>query len=286
MPGAARWETIWAARASNVLCGSLASRFSTLSMATANCPRSAGGGLLGRRRPAEKWSPVFTAVMESARTPSSSGMRSVLKRTSRGRGHRRARSPGRSGAGPNVGILLYDGYSLLDPTGPAEVLSRLPDATLTMIAEKRRAVRADTADVAVVAERSIAEVDRLDVLLVPGAGNRGTVAATNNQALLPLDPPHPPAQSVDNLRVHREHCPRRGWTARGTAGDDVLGFRRVPPVHEDHHRGRGVGGSGHGPVSRVPDRGRPTRPRRFNWQSHTIPSPPSTPVTPQTPVRN
>jgi transcriptional regulator GlxA family with amidase domain len=36
----------------------------------------------------------------------------------------------------------------------------------------------------VVAERSIAEVDRLDVLLVPGAGNRGTVAAMNNQALL------------------------------------------------------------------------------------------------------
>jgi putative intracellular protease/amidase len=90
----------------------------------------------------------------------------------------------RSGAGPNIGILLYDGYSLLDPTGPAEVLSRLPDATVTMIAERRGAVRTDTADVAVVAEQSIDDVDRLDVLLVPGAGNRGTVAAMNNEALL------------------------------------------------------------------------------------------------------
>ncbi|MFF3333533.1 DJ-1/PfpI family protein [Streptomyces sp. NPDC002888] len=88
------------------------------------------------------------------------------------------------GAGPNIGILLYDGYSLLDPTGPAEVLSRLPDATVTMIAEKRGAVRTDTGDVAVVAERSIAEVDRLDVLVVPGAGDRGTVGAMNNEALL------------------------------------------------------------------------------------------------------
>ncbi|MET9815895.1 MULTISPECIES: DJ-1/PfpI family protein [unclassified Streptomyces] len=88
------------------------------------------------------------------------------------------------GTGPSIGILLYDGYSLLDPTGPAEVLSRLPDATVTMIAEKRGAVRTDTGDVAVVAERSIADVDRLDVLLVPGAGNRGTVGAMNNQALL------------------------------------------------------------------------------------------------------
>ncbi|MFI1722401.1 DJ-1/PfpI family protein [Streptomyces sp. NPDC020489] len=90
----------------------------------------------------------------------------------------------RGGAGPHIGILLYDGYSLLDPTGPAEVLSRLPDATVTMIAERRGAVRTDTADVAVVADRSISEVDHLDVLLVPGAGNRGTVAAMNNEVLL------------------------------------------------------------------------------------------------------
>ncbi|MFF1296905.1 MULTISPECIES: DJ-1/PfpI family protein [unclassified Streptomyces] len=93
-------------------------------------------------------------------------------------------APPGGGRGPNIGILLYDGYSLLDPTGPAEVLSRLPDATVTMIAEKRGTVRTDTGDVAVVAEHSIADVDRLDVLLVPGAGNRGTIGAMNNQALL------------------------------------------------------------------------------------------------------
>ncbi|MBT2507745.1 DJ-1/PfpI family protein [Streptomyces sp. ISL-98] len=93
-----------------------------------------------------------------------------------------AERPG--GAGLDIGILLYDGYSLLDPTGPAEVLSRLPGANVTMIAERRGPVRTDTGDVAVMAERSIAEVNRLDVLLVPGAGNRGTVGAMENQALL------------------------------------------------------------------------------------------------------
>lgn len=90
----------------------------------------------------------------------------------------------RGGEGPTVGILLYDGYSLLDPTGPAEVLSRLPGANVTMIAERRGPVRTDTGDVAVMAERSIAEADRFDVLLVPGGGNRGTVAAMENQTLL------------------------------------------------------------------------------------------------------
>ncbi|GAA1373842.1 DJ-1/PfpI family protein [Streptomyces beijiangensis] len=83
-----------------------------------------------------------------------------------------------------IGILLYDGFSLLDPTGPAEVLSRLPGANVTMIAERRGQVRTDTGSVAVTADRSIAEVGRLDVLLVPGGGNRGTVGAMENQALL------------------------------------------------------------------------------------------------------
>lgn len=84
----------------------------------------------------------------------------------------------------DIGILLYDGYSLLDPAGPAEVLSRLPGAKVTMIAERRGPVRTDTGAVAMLADRAIAEVDRLDVLLVPGAGNRGTVAAMGNGPLL------------------------------------------------------------------------------------------------------
>ncbi|MGW1195316.1 DJ-1/PfpI family protein [Streptomyces sp. NPDC002536] len=96
-----------------------------------------------------------------------------------------AAAPGsRPSPEPDIGILLYDGYSLLDPTGPAEVLSRLPGAKVTMIAERRGPVRTDTGAVAMLADRAIAEVDRLDVLLVPGAGNRGTVAAMGNGPLL------------------------------------------------------------------------------------------------------
>ncbi|MCP2294630.1 DJ-1/PfpI family protein [Nocardia amikacinitolerans] len=90
----------------------------------------------------------------------------------------------RTGDGPDVGILLYDGYSLLDPAGPAEILARVPNASVTMIAEQRGPVRTDTGGVAIVADRSISEIDRLDVLLVPGAGNRGTIGAAANQQLL------------------------------------------------------------------------------------------------------
>lgn len=123
-----------------------------------------------------------------------------------GKGVAHAATP-RGGTGPSIGILLYDGYSLLDPTGPAEILSRLPDATVTMIAERRGPVRTDTGDVAVLAERSIDEVDRLDVLLVPGAGNRGTIGAMNNRALL------------DWIRLVHRHS---AWTTSVCTGSLVL----------------------------------------------------------------
>jgi transcriptional regulator GlxA family with amidase domain len=86
--------------------------------------------------------------------------------------------------GPRIGVMLYDGFSLLDPTGPVEVLSRLPGADVTMIAERRGPVRTDTGHTAVVADRSFAETGGLDVVLVPGAGNRGTLAAMANPAIL------------------------------------------------------------------------------------------------------
>ncbi|MEU5398278.1 DJ-1/PfpI family protein [Streptomyces sp. NPDC005963] len=86
--------------------------------------------------------------------------------------------------GPRIGILLYDGFSVLDATGPAEVLSRLPGAEVTMVAQRRGPVRTDTGDLRVMAERSIADVDRFDVLLVPGAGARGTTSTIANRSLL------------------------------------------------------------------------------------------------------
>lgn len=111
------------------------------------------------------------------------------------------------GAGPRIGILLYDGFSLLDPTGPAEILARLPGATVTMLAERRGPVRTDTGEAALLADRSIAEVDDLDVVLVPGGGERGTVAAMHNPALLDWI-----------RRIHR----RSRWTTSVCTGSLVL----------------------------------------------------------------
>lgn len=107
-----------------------------------------------------------------------------------------------------IGIVLYDGYSLLDVAGPADLLVRLPGATVTMIAERRGPVRTDTGCVAVVADRSIDEVERLDVLIVPGAGERGTSGAMKNEVLL------------DWIRRVNQHTT---WTASVCTGSLILG---------------------------------------------------------------
>lgn len=87
-------------------------------------------------------------------------------------------------SGPRIGILLYDGFSLLDVAGPADLLGRLPGATVTMVAQERGPIRTDTGFVAVSADRTVDEVDRFDVLVVPGAGERGTTGAMQNEVLL------------------------------------------------------------------------------------------------------
>ena len=110
--------------------------------------------------------------------------------------------------GPHVGILLYDGFSLLDAAGPADLLVRLPGATVTTIAENRGEVRTDTGCVGLVADRSFDEIDQLDVLLVPGAGERGTTGAMKNDALL------------DFIRRVDQHTT---WTVSVCTGSLVLG---------------------------------------------------------------
>ncbi|MGV9323238.1 DJ-1/PfpI family protein [Streptomyces sp. NPDC003660] len=67
-----------------------------------------------------------------------------------------------------IAILLYDRFTALDAVGPYEVLARTPDAETVFVAEQTGPVRTDTGKLALVAERSLAEVTSPDVVVVPG----------------------------------------------------------------------------------------------------------------------
>jgi transcriptional regulator GlxA family with amidase domain len=67
-----------------------------------------------------------------------------------------------------IAILIYDRLTALDAVGPYEVLSRLPGAELTFVAQEPGPKRTDTGRLALVADASLAEVPHPDVVLVPG----------------------------------------------------------------------------------------------------------------------
>ena len=65
-------------------------------------------------------------------------------------------------------FLLFDGITALDAIGPYEVLARLPGAEVTFAAPARGVVRTDNGFLGLAADVAIDEVDRADLLVVPG----------------------------------------------------------------------------------------------------------------------
>lgn len=76
-----------------------------------------------------------------------------------------------------IAILIFDRITALDAVGPYEVLSRLPGAELEFVAKEVGPKRTDTGRLGLLADRAIADVGEVDLLLVPGGeGNRSLLA--------------------------------------------------------------------------------------------------------------
>jgi putative intracellular protease/amidase len=76
-----------------------------------------------------------------------------------------------------IAVLIFDRLTALDAIGPYEVLSRLPGAAITFVADRRGPVRSDTGRLTLLAEATIDDVPRPDVLLVPGGPGEVAVRA-------------------------------------------------------------------------------------------------------------
>ena len=72
----------------------------------------------------------------------------------------------------DIAILIYDRLAALDAIGPYEVLSRLPGATVTFVAEEAGPDRTDTGRLALTADASLAELAHPEIVLVPGGPGR------------------------------------------------------------------------------------------------------------------
>ncbi|MFD7710673.1 DJ-1/PfpI family protein [Streptomyces sp. NPDC059785] len=81
-----------------------------------------------------------------------------------------------------LAIVLYDRFTALDAVGPYETLGRLPDTETVFVAEQAGPVRNESGDLALVADRSLAEVPHPDIVVVPGGP--GTWEQAENETLL------------------------------------------------------------------------------------------------------
>jgi cyclohexyl-isocyanide hydratase len=70
-----------------------------------------------------------------------------------------------------IGILIYPNLTQLDATGPAQVLARVPGATIHMIWKTRDPIPTD-AGFSIVPNTTFADCPPLDVICVPGGGGQ------------------------------------------------------------------------------------------------------------------
>jgi putative intracellular protease/amidase len=68
----------------------------------------------------------------------------------------------------DIAILLFDRFTALDAIGPYEVLSRLPDANVTFVAEQPGPKHTDRGSLAVLAQASFEDLPHPEIVLVPG----------------------------------------------------------------------------------------------------------------------
>ena len=81
----------------------------------------------------------------------------------------------------HIAFLLFPNVTQLDLTGPAQVLSRMGDVKLDLVAKTREPVETD-AQFALLPTATFAEIQRTDILCVPGGF--GTVAAMEDSETL------------------------------------------------------------------------------------------------------
>ncbi|MDG4825083.1 DJ-1/PfpI family protein [Asanoa sp. WMMD1127] len=113
--------------------------------------------------------------------------------------------PARSGSGPVVALLLFDGLTAIDAVGPYEVLSRVPGASVVTVGKRTGLVRTDSGMLELGVGHTLEQVSHADVLVVPGGDVRELRA--DDQVLEWV------------RRIHR----RSTWTASVCTGSLVLG---------------------------------------------------------------
>jgi putative intracellular protease/amidase len=106
----------------------------------------------------------------------------------------------------DIAILIYPRFTALDAVGPYEVLSRLPGARVTFVAEQAGPQRTDTGRLGLLADATLEELPNPEIVLVSGGPGQS--------ALMEDGPVHAWLRAADATSV---------WTASVCTGSLILG---------------------------------------------------------------
>jgi putative intracellular protease/amidase len=106
----------------------------------------------------------------------------------------------------DIAILIYPRFTALDAVGPYEVLSRLPGARVTFVAEQATTQRTDTGQLGLLADAALEDLPNPEIVLVPGGPGQSE--------LMEDGPVHAWLRSADATST---------WTASVCTGSLILG---------------------------------------------------------------
>jgi len=106
----------------------------------------------------------------------------------------------------DIAIFIFPRFAALDAVGPYEVLSRLPGARVTFVAEQATPTRTDTGQLGLLADRTLEDLPNPDIVLVPGGPGQS--------ALMDDGPVHAWLRSADATST---------WTTSVCTGSLILG---------------------------------------------------------------
>lgn len=67
----------------------------------------------------------------------------------------------------SIGIVLFPGFTQFDVTGPHEILSRMPNAEISLLAVNKDVVTSEKG-LKLIPDKSFSECTAVDILLIPG----------------------------------------------------------------------------------------------------------------------
>lgn len=107
-----------------------------------------------------------------------------------------------------IGVYVYDGYNTLDAIGPYQVLSELMGVDIFFVAKEKGFVK-NQRGLKIQVDKSIADVEKLDILVIPG-GAKETFLQTQDTTVLNW------IRKIDKTSIYTTSVCTGGWILGAT----------------------------------------------------------------------